>query len=90
VAGVLNAPFNREKPMKTIMTTTAAALLLTAPAWAQSAMDTDGDGVVSLEEAQAAYPDLTSETFVAMDSDADGVLNDVEIAAAMEAGLLPS
>ncbi|MEM8849923.1 MAG: hypothetical protein AAGE03_07790 [Pseudomonadota bacterium] len=76
--------------MKSILTTTAALLVLTAPAWAQSAMDTDGDGNVTLEEAQAAHPEVTADMFASMDTDADGVLSDVEIAAATDAGLLPS
>jgi hypothetical protein len=76
--------------MKTIMTMTTAAILLTAPAWAQSAMDTDGDGLVTLVELQTAYPDITEDTFVAMDTDADGALSDAEITAATEAGMLPS
>ncbi|MEM7641708.1 MAG: hypothetical protein AAF366_04200 [Pseudomonadota bacterium] len=76
--------------MKSILTTTAAILVLTAPAWAQSALDTDGDGNVSLAEVQAAHPEVTADMFASMDSDADGVLSDAEIAAATEAGLLPS
>ncbi|MEM8823338.1 MAG: EF-hand domain-containing protein [Pseudomonadota bacterium] len=77
--------------MKAILTTTAASLLLLAvPAWAASEMDTDGDGNVTLEEVQAAMPEITAEMFASMDTDADGVLSDVEITAATEAGLLPS
>ncbi|MGB3555592.1 MAG: EF-hand domain-containing protein [Jannaschia sp.] len=76
--------------MKTTLTTIAALLALAAPTWAQSAMDTDGDGNVSMEELQAAYPDATAENFAAMDTDADGVLSEAEVAAATEAGLLPS
>ncbi len=76
--------------MKTYLSTAAAALLLTVPAWAQSALDTNGDGLVTMEEVQAAYPEVTADVFASMDADADGALNDAEIAAATEAGLLPS
>ncbi|MGB3408486.1 MAG: EF-hand domain-containing protein [Jannaschia sp.] len=76
--------------MKTMLTTTAFALTLALPALAQMAMDTDGDGNVTMEELQAAYPDATTDTFAAIDTDADGVLSEAEIAAAVEAGILPS
>ncbi|CTQ34755.1 hypothetical protein [Jannaschia rubra] len=76
--------------MKTILTTTAALLALAAPVWAQDAMDTDGDGNVSMEELQAAYPEATAENFTAMDADADGMLSAAEVQAAQEAGILPA
>ncbi|MEM9796407.1 MAG: EF-hand domain-containing protein [Pseudomonadota bacterium] len=76
--------------MKSILTTTAAVLALASPALAQTAMDTDGDGNVSLEELQAAFPDMTADGFTAMDTDADGVLSAAEIQAAQDAGVLPS
>ena len=75
--------------MKTILTT-AALVALAAPAFAQSEMDMDGDGNVSLEEIQATYPELTEEQFTAMDTDTDGVLSEAELQAATDAGLLPS
>lgn len=76
--------------MKFILTTTALTLALAAPVMAQSAMDTDGDGNVSMEELQVAFPDATADTFAAIDTDADGVLSDVELQAAVDAGLLPA
>ena len=76
--------------MTKILTTSAALLALAAPAWAQSAMDTDGDGNVTMEELQAAYPDATEETFAAIDTDADGILSAAEIEAAQAAGTLPT
>ena len=51
--------------------------------------DVDGDGMVSMEEFTAAWPDLTADDFTAADSNADGMLDEVEIAAAAEAGVLP-
>ncbi|MBF9030669.1 EF-hand domain-containing protein [Rhodobacterales bacterium HKCCE3408] len=51
-------------------------------------LDTDGNGTVSLEELQAAMPDMTEETFVSMDTNGDGSLDLDEIGAAMDAGTL--
>lgn len=76
--------------MKAILTTTALTLALAAPVAAQSTMDTDGDGNVSLEELQTAFPDASTDTFAAIDTDADGVLSDVELQAAVDAGILPA
>ena len=76
--------------MKSILVTAATVLALAAPSWAQSAMDTDGDGYVSMEELQAMYPDATADSFAAMDTDADGALSAEEIQAAQDSGLLPS
>ncbi|WP_298433477.1 EF-hand domain-containing protein [uncultured Jannaschia sp.] len=76
--------------MTRILTTTAAVLALTAPAFAQVAMDTDADGNVTYEEYIAAYPDSDADTFASMDSDGDSVLSAAEVEAAVEAGLLPS
>ena len=52
--------------------------------------DVDGDGMVSMEEFTAAYPELTEETFAVADANADGMLDADEIAAAAEAGVLPA
>ncbi len=76
--------------MEIILTTTATVLALTAPSWAQTALDADGDGNVTMEELQAAYPDATADTFAAMDTEADGILSAAEVEAAQDAGTLPS
>ena len=76
--------------MKSILATAATVLALAAPSWAQSAMDTDGDGYVSMEELQTAYPDMTADNFAAMDTDADGLLSEEEVQAAQDSGALPS
>lgn len=75
--------------LRTSLTALAALALTTSPIWAQSA-DTDGDGMVSFEEASAAMPDMTEETFSAADANGDGMLDAEEIAAAQEAGLMPA
>lgn len=51
-------------------------------------VDANGDGVLSLEEVQAVYSDVTPETFAAMDTNDDGALDDGEIKAAEEAGMM--
>lgn len=53
-------------------------------------IDTNGDGLVTIDEAQAVFPDMAVETFTAMDLNADGALDSEEVAAAQEAGLMPA
>lgn len=77
------------------MTMTAAlltALCLPAYAMGQSAaeVDANGDGLLSIAEVQAVYPDVTAEQFAAMDLNADGGLDDAEVQAATEAGMMPA
>ncbi|MGB3278498.1 MAG: EF-hand domain-containing protein [Pseudorhodobacter sp.] len=52
--------------------------------------DTDGNGVYSMEELVAAYPELTEENFKAADTNADGAVDADELAAAIEAGHIPA
>ncbi|AZQ67563.1 EF-hand domain-containing protein [Silicimonas algicola] len=76
--------------MTKIWTVLAAALLglgATA-ATAADVTDTDGDGMYSMEEIQAAYPDLTEEVFATIDANADGMVDADELAAAETAGTL--
>ncbi len=79
--------------MKTIKAAPLAlgVLLAATPAlFAQDAgPDADGDGLVTMEEFTAAYPDLTEDTFLVADANADGALDADEMAAAAEAGILP-
>ena len=71
----------------------ALGLLVGLPilALAQTAadLDTNGDGLLTIDEVQAAYPDMGADGFTAMDLNADGALDADEIAAAQEAGLMP-
>lgn len=79
--------------MKPIMISLAAAVALAGAAFAQgdaSAIDANGDGMMSMEEMQAAYPDLTEETFNAIDANGDGSIDADELSAAIEAGTLPA
>ena len=71
--------------------TVLAAALLGLGATAATAAevtDMDGDGMYSMEELQAAYPDLTEETFAQIDANADGMVDADELAAAETAGTL--
>jgi hypothetical protein len=67
--------------MKTITLTIAALGLSTVAAFAQGAtvdlatIDTDGNGTVSLAEAQVVWPDLTQEQFATADADGSGELS---------------
>jgi len=79
---------------KTITALMSATLLAAAPAAfamteADPTIDTNADGVYSLEEMQAAFPELTDETFITIDANADGLVDMEEVAAAQEAALLP-
>lgn len=79
--------------MKKIAALTAlAALAFPALAMGQSAadLDTNGDGVLTIDEVQASFPEVTSDAFAAMDLNADGALDSDEITAAQEAGLMPA
>lgn len=71
--------------------TFVVAMTLPALAMGQSATDLDvnGDGVLTIDEVQASFPDVTTDSFTAMDLNADGALDGDEIAAAQEAGLMP-
>ena len=73
-----------------LATTFALALTLPAAALAQDAMDADGDGMVTMTEFQDAMPDAKAGTFSQADTDGDGALSADEIAAAQEAGTLPT
>ncbi len=74
--------------------TTLAITTLCLPAYAMGAgaaeVDANGDGILSVAEVQAVYPDMTTEQFSAMDLNADGALDDGEVQAAQEAGLMPA
>lgn len=76
--------------MFTAIATTA--LCLPAFAMGQSApqVDANEDGVLSLEEVQAVFPDMTEDQFLTVDLNGDGMLEDAEVKAAQEAGLMPS
>ena len=67
-----------------------AAALFAAPALALtvSDVDTDGDGQISFAEMAEVYPDLTEDTFAAVDTSGDEMVDEAELAAALEAGVI--
>ncbi len=65
------------------------ALGLPTLAVGQSAADTNGDGVLTIDEVQAVVPDVDAEGFAQMDANGDGALDQDEITIAEQAGLLP-
>ncbi|WP_318527430.1 EF-hand domain-containing protein [Roseobacter sinensis] len=78
--------------MKLITKTTVASIVLLSAtaAFAQLAADANGDGVLTIDEVQAVYPDISAESFTTMDLNADGALDEAEVQAAQEAGLMPA
>jgi hypothetical protein len=50
--------------------------------------DTDGNGVYSIEEMTAAYPDMNPALFKQIDVDANGTVDADELQAAREGGLI--
>jgi len=76
---------------KTTLALAALATLLTpmlASADMLAELDTNGDGVVPVDELQAVNPDMTAESFSEMDINDDGLLDADEITAAEEAGTI--
>ena len=69
--------------MKKFFAVLAVSLLAISAAHAAefTEVDSDEDGVISMEEAVAVMPDLTEDAFAAADTDGDGALNADEFAA---------
>lgn len=78
--------------LKSLALIATTALCIPAFAMAQSAVQADAneDGVLSLAEVQTVYPDMTEDQFMSIDLNGDGMLEDAEVKAAQEAGLLPA
>ncbi|WP_298562501.1 hypothetical protein [uncultured Aliiroseovarius sp.] len=75
--------------MKLATLTSAIALTAATAAFAEG-LDANEDGMVTIEETVAMYPDVTTEAFSEADTNDDGVLDAEELAAAQEAGLIPN
>ncbi|MCL6281913.1 hypothetical protein M3P21_00065 [Ruegeria sp. 2012CJ41-6] len=77
------------KPTKTTALL-AIAVSLPALAWAAGKVDANGDGVWTLDEVQAVFPEMSADGFNAIDVNADGALDEAEVSAAQDAGLIPA
>lgn len=63
---------------------------LATSAFASDAIDTNADGMMAIEEVQAAFPDVTADQFSETDANADGSLDAEEMTAAQDAEILPA
>ena len=66
-----------------------AMLMATSALAMPDEIDTDGDGLASMAEIQAFYPEVTDALFVEIDTDEDGYVNDEELLAAVGAEIIP-
>ncbi|MEM7598462.1 MAG: EF-hand domain-containing protein [Pseudomonadota bacterium] len=69
---------------------TTILLVPTALMAAETALDADGDGAVTMTEFNEAMPDSGASVFAEIDADANGVLDAAEVAEAINVGLLPA
>lgn len=76
--------------MKSVRIALVAVLLTGTAAFAEGTFDADGDSLVTLEEIQAVYPDFSAEQFASADLDGNGTLDEAELTAALDAGILPT
>ena len=63
--------------------------LLANSALAAAEIDTNGDGLMTIDEVQAVFPDVSPEAFAEVDTNDDGALDDAEMVAGQEQGLIP-
>lgn len=72
--------------------TLITAMLLGTSAYAAdfNTMDADSDRVISEVEFVAAYPETNEAVLEAVDIDKSGALDESEVAAAVDAGVLPA
>ncbi len=52
-------------------------------------IDRNGDGLMTIDEVQAVFPDVSTETFSELDVNDDGALDDEEMVAGQAQGLIP-
>lgn len=57
---------------------------------AATEIDSNGDGLMTIDEVQAVYPDVTTDAFAEADTNDDGALDDDEMVAGQEQGLIPA
>ena len=76
--------------MKKGLIATSLVFATSAAVASVAKLDTDGDGVASFTELLAVFPTMTEETFQAADANGDGVVDDAELVAAQQGGLIPA
>ena len=52
-------------------------------------IDVNGDGLMSPDEVQAVYPEISAEVFSQVDANNDGGIDEAEMLSGQEQGLLP-
>ncbi|MDF1669035.1 MAG: EF-hand domain-containing protein [Roseovarius sp.] len=57
---------------------------------AATEIDANGDGMMTIDEVQAVFPDVSIEAFAEVDTNDDGALDDAEMVAGQEQGLIPA
>ena len=63
--------------------------LLATPLLAQAMLtDADGNGTYSYTEITAAHPEVSEDAFAEMDANGDGEIDEEELAAAKDGGML--
>lgn len=75
---------------RNLLVLAAAGAFAATTAFAASQADTDGDGMISIDEFTAAWPDMTEAVFVSVDANGDGMIDETELADARAAGILPA
>lgn len=76
--------------MTRILIATGAMILTGMAVYAMTDLDTDADGGVSLQELQAAHPEVTEDQFQSADTNGDGMIDEIELSEARAAGILPA
>ena len=69
---------------------TTILLVPTALMAAETALDADGDGAVTMTEFNEAMPEAGAAVFAEIDADANGILDAEEVAEASNTGMLPA
>jgi hypothetical protein len=90
----INHSERKTEMIKFNTTTLVAAAMIAVPVFAMAQtmadIDVNGDGVLTIDEVQAVFADVSTDGFSAMDLNADGVLDADEALSAQEAGLMPA
>lgn len=76
--------------MKTLSLATVALVAGTSFAMADTKIDANEDGQITMEELVAVYDQVSTDTFSQADADNNGTLSADELAAAQGAGLIPT